>query len=74
MLRAKMLEREERYMMNLERCSVARNHSIRQRNQLNEVRTSQSIRAKEMTEEVGEIADLSEKLRSLCLQRCIKFR
>jgi hypothetical protein len=69
-----MLEREERYMINYEKSSIVRQHSIKQRNQINEVRTAQSRRAKEMTEEVGEIADISEKLRSLCLQRCIKFR
>ena len=49
--------------------AAEKERSIRQRSEINELRTSESFRVRRNKEGLGEINNLSEKLRGLCLRR-----
>jgi hypothetical protein len=69
-IKYKMREREIRREDNWEKVMAQKERSMQERSKVNQIRTSMSIRVKhDNVQELGEITEISEKLRDLCLQR-----
>ena len=69
LLRGRIRERETRRKQNFEKMMLSKERTIHERSQANDIRTSMSLRAKRSQKDIGEITQMSEKLRGLCLQR-----